>query len=104
MCISVFFLFIQVQQARALAEKAQRLLENVANRKRSQQAETGGLVITEAKYGNQKFLKNRFQSEELRDELAAQFIDVTLPLNFLVNDSGQLKVIVNPLLIDLYKN
>lgn len=82
----------EVQQARALAEKAQRLLENVANRKRSQQAETGGLVITEAKYGNQKILKNRFQSEELRDELAAQFIDVTLPLNFLVNDSGQLKL------------
>lgn len=94
----VIFWFIQVQQAKALAEKAQRLLENVANRKRSQQVETGGLVIIEAKYGNQKFLKNRFQSEE-KDELAVPIIDVTLPLNFLVNESGQLKVyIFGPLL------
>ncbi|KAL8103195.1 chaperone protein dnaJ 13 [Apium graveolens] len=82
----------EVQRARALAEKAQRLLENVANRKRSQQEETGGLVIIEAKYGNQNFLKNRFRSEEQKDELALQVIDVTLPLNFLVNDSGQLKL------------
>lgn len=89
---------------RALAEKAQRLLENVANRKRSRQLEIGGLVITEAKYGNQKILKNRFQSEEQKDELAVQVIDVTLPLNFLVNDSGQLKVyIIGLLLVNLYK-
>ncbi|WOH12198.1 hypothetical protein DCAR_0831698 [Daucus carota subsp. sativus] len=82
----------EVQHVRALAEKAQRLLENVANRKRSRRLEIGGLVITEAKYGNQKILKNRFQSEEQKDELAVQVIDVTLPLNFLVNDSGQLKL------------
>lgn len=51
----------------------------------------GGLVITEAKYGN---LKNDGRSEELGvdPELASQVIDVTVPLNFLVSDSGQLKV------------
>lgn len=51
----------------------------------------GGLVVTEAKYGN---LKNDGRSEELGvdPELASQVIDVTLPLNFLISDSGQLKV------------
>lgn len=83
-----------------MAQKAQRLLENVANRKRSQQVETGGLVITEATYGNPNYLKKRFQPEEQKDELASQVFDVTLPLNFLVNDSRQLKVyITRPLLL-----
>ncbi|CAL5355925.1 unnamed protein product [Camellia sinensis] len=82
-----------VQEARAAAEKAQQLLQNVANRKRSRQLETDGLVITKAVYGSKKSLnKKRDEAEEANDELASQVIDVTLPLNFLANDSGQLKL------------
>lgn len=89
------FLCVQVQEAKAAAEKAQQLLENVANRKKNKQLETGGLVIIEAVYGNPKAIKKiTNNSEEKKDEyeLASQIVDVTLPLNFLVNDSGQLKV------------
>lgn len=82
----------QVREARAAAEKAQQLLQNVAERKRIRQLETGGLVITKAVYGSQKALKKRGEAEEAKDELASQVFDVTLPLNFLVNDSGQLKL------------
>lgn len=53
--------------------------------------EIGGLVITEAKYGNLKNVKRSDQSGGV-SESASQVIDVTLPLNFLVTDSGQLKV------------
>lgn len=81
----------QVQEATAAAQRAQKLLENVANRKRNKQMEVGGLVITEAKYGNLKNLKRYDQSGEVT-ELASQVMDVTLPLNFLVTDSGQLKL------------
>ncbi|KAI4377911.1 hypothetical protein MLD38_015467 [Melastoma candidum] len=78
----------QVLEAKAAAKKAQKLLENVANRKRNKQLESGGLVITEAKYGNLKTVR---VSEQQRDSnLPSQVIDVTVPLNFLVNDSGQL--------------
>lgn len=82
----------QVQEAKAAAEKAQQLLQNVANRKRNKQSETNGLVIIEAVYGNPKALKAINNPEEKNDELASQMVDVTLPLNFLVNDSGQLKL------------
>ncbi|KAF8019328.1 hypothetical protein BT93_G0108 [Corymbia citriodora subsp. variegata] len=81
----------QVQEAMAAAQRAQKLLENVANRKRNKQMEVGGLVITEAKYGNVKNVKRSDQSGGVT-ELASQVIDVTLPLNFLVTDSGQLKL------------
>ncbi|KAK4422890.1 Chaperone protein dnaJ 13 [Sesamum alatum] len=83
---------IQVQEARAAAKKAQQLLQNVSNRKRNKQLEMGGLVVVKAVYGNRKALLNRHKSEEMEDEVASQIIDVTLPLNFLVNDSGQLKL------------
>ncbi|KAK9274933.1 hypothetical protein L1049_022188 [Liquidambar formosana] len=82
----------QVQEARAAAEKAQQLLENVANRKRHRQIETSGLVITKAVYGNCKALKKRDESMEADNEIGSQVLDVTLSLNFLVNDSGQLKL------------
>ncbi|KAF8380498.1 hypothetical protein HHK36_027985 [Tetracentron sinense] len=83
---------INVREAREAAEKAQQLLQNVANRKRNRQLETGGLIITKAVYGNRKALKKRNEYREVDDELASQVVDVTLPLNFLVNDSGQLKL------------
>ncbi|KAK4483605.1 hypothetical protein RD792_010804 [Penstemon davidsonii] len=82
----------QVKEARAAAERAQHLLLNVSNRKKNKQLETGGLVITKAVYGNSKALLNRHSSEEIQDEVASQVIDVTVPLNFLVNDAGQLKL------------
>ncbi|XP_019150257.1 PREDICTED: chaperone protein dnaJ 13-like [Ipomoea nil] len=83
----------KVREARAAAEKAQQILENVANRKRNRQLETGGLVVTRAVYGSRKALRNRTKNtEETGDDAASQILDVTLPLNFLVNDSGQLKL------------
>nr|GMD94248.1 chaperone protein DnaJ 13 [Ipomoea batatas] len=83
----------QVREARAAAEKAQQLLENVANRKRTRQLETGGLVVTKAVYGSRKALKDRTKNTaETDDGVSSQIVDVTLPLNFLVNDSGQLKL------------
>lgn len=84
----------------AAAQRAQKLLENVANRKRNKQMELGGLVITEAKYGNLKHVKRSDQSGGVT-ESASQVIDVTLPLNFLVTDSGQLKVCYSYLLPSL---
>lgn len=68
------------------------MLLNVSNRKRDRQLERGGLVITKAVYGNHKALKKIYESEGENDESTSQIIDVTLPLNFLVNDSGNLKV------------
>ncbi|KAH1267423.1 Chaperone protein dnaJ 13 [Glycine max] len=82
----------QVKEARATAEKAQNLQQNVANRKRNKQLETGGLVIMRALYGNQRILNNLKSSSETSFELTSEVIDVTIPLNFLVNDSGQLKL------------
>ncbi|KAK2969438.1 hypothetical protein RJ640_012838 [Escallonia rubra] len=82
----------QVREARVAANKAQQLLQNVANRKRSRQLETSGLVITKAVYGNSKVLKNIDKLEENQDEIASQIMDVTIPLNFLINDFGQLKL------------
>ncbi|XP_044487580.1 chaperone protein dnaJ 13 [Mangifera indica] len=81
----------QVREAKAAAEKAQQLLQNVANRKKNRQMETGGLVITKAVYGSRKTL-TRDESRGSNDESVSQVIDVTLPLNFLVNDSGQLRL------------
>ncbi|XP_059657549.1 chaperone protein dnaJ 13 [Cornus florida] len=82
----------QVREARAAAEKSQQLLQNVAIRKRNVQIERNGLEITKAVYGNHKALKKRDESGDVQDVIASQIIDVTLPLNFLVNDSGQLKL------------
>lgn len=75
----------------------------MANRKRSRQLETGGLVVTKAVYGSPKGLGNRNQPEEATDDNTSQIIDVTLPLNFLVNDSGQVKVCfcINPMIVIL---
>lgn len=84
----------QVLEGKAAAEKAQTLLHNVAMRKKDKQAARGGLVIIEAIYGN---LKGHGQREEepvsgIENELPPPTLDVTIPLNFLVDDSGQLKL------------
>ncbi|CAL5187644.1 unnamed protein product [Lathyrus oleraceus] len=82
----------QVQEGRAAAEKAQKLQQNVANRKRSKQLEMDGLVILKALYGSDTILNNLYSSNETSFESTSGVIDVTTPLNFLVNDSGQLKL------------
>ncbi|XP_051137416.1 chaperone protein dnaJ 13 isoform X2 [Andrographis paniculata] len=82
----------QVQEARAAAEKAQQLLQNVASRKRNRQEEKGGLVVTKALYGSLKAVSSSHNSEEMEHEWVSQVLDVTTPLNFLVDDSGQLKL------------
>ncbi|XP_020591708.1 chaperone protein dnaJ 13 [Phalaenopsis equestris] len=84
---------IKLQEARKVAEKAQKLLEIVSNRKKNKQVEKGGLVISKALYGNLQEMDGRGElREEQNDEVASQVLDVTLPLNFLVSDSGQLKL------------
>ncbi|KAJ4837165.1 Chaperone protein dnaJ 13 [Turnera subulata] len=82
----------QVQEARKSAEKAQQLLTPVANRKRSRQLESNGLIVTKAVYGSLKALKKGNESYGVNNESASTVIDVTIPLNFLVNDSGTLKL------------
>ncbi|KFK36469.1 hypothetical protein AALP_AA4G128700 [Arabis alpina] len=77
----------QVREARAAAEKAQQLLQIVATRKRNRQAETGGLIVTKALYGDQNATERRHE-----EEMDLGVIDVTVPMNFLVSDSGQLKL------------
>lgn len=85
--------FTMVQEAKAAAKKAQQLLQIVANRKRNKQVETDGLVVTLALYGSCKALSSQSKdTEEMGDDEASQILDVTLPLNFLVNDAGQLKL------------
>lgn len=51
-----------------------------------------GLVILKALYGSDTILNNLYSSNETSFESTSGVIDVTTPLNFLVNDSGQLKV------------
>ncbi|VFQ88432.1 unnamed protein product [Cuscuta campestris] len=85
--------FTKIREAKAAAKKAQQLLETVANRKRNRQLETDGLVVTHAVYGSCKALGSRRKhTEENGDDGVSQILDVTLPMNFLVNDSGQLKL------------
>lgn len=83
---------MKVQEAREAAKKAQKLLENVSNRKKNKQIEKDGLVITRAIYGNLKAIRVGNEHGEVNDDVASQVLDVTLPLNFLVTEAGQLKV------------
>ncbi|KAJ0259740.1 Chaperone protein dnaJ 13 [Hirschfeldia incana] len=80
----------QVLEARRSAEKAQQLLQTVATRKKNRQAETGGLIVTKALYGDAKAIEKRH--EHLEEEVDSGVIDVTVPMNFLVSDSGELKL------------
>jgi DnaJ family protein C protein 11 len=79
----------QVGEARARAEKAQQLLQTVATRKKNRQVETDGLIVTKALYGDPKAIERRNEGVEGLD---SGVIDVTVPMNFLVSDSGQLKL------------
>lgn len=54
--------------------------------------EKDGLVITRAIYGNLKANRVGNENGEVNDDVASQVLDVTLPLNFLVTEAGQLKV------------
>ncbi|CAD5320468.1 unnamed protein product [Arabidopsis thaliana] len=80
----------QVGEARARAEKAQQLLQTVATRKKNRQVETDGLIVTKALYGDPKAIERR--NEGGVEGLDSGVIDVTVPMNFLVSDSGQLKL------------
>lgn len=91
---------MQVLEARAASEKAQLLLSNVAERKRQKQTQRDGLVIVEGLYGDIKN-KDRNDSSDMRSveelddddgDLPPPHIDVTIPLQFLVDDSGELRV------------
>jgi DnaJ homolog subfamily C member 11 len=57
--------------------------------------ENDGLVITKALYGNRKKIRENNDFNEINDDVASQVLDVTVPLNFLVTEAGQLKVCSN---------
>ncbi|KAJ3682185.1 hypothetical protein LUZ60_014758 [Juncus effusus] len=82
----------QVKEAREAAKRAQKLLETVSNRKRQKQLDKDGLIITKALYGNKKIIREIDEFSEINDDVASQILDVTVPLNFLVTDSGELKL------------
>ncbi|GJN19835.1 hypothetical protein PR202_gb07146 [Eleusine coracana subsp. coracana] len=82
----------QLTEARKAAKKAQKLLEPVSNRKKNGQMENDGLVITRAMYGNRKKIRESSDVNEINDDVASQVLDVTIPLNFLVTEAGQLKL------------
>lgn len=82
----------QLTEAREAAKKAQRLLEPVSNRKKNKQLENDGLVITKALYGDRKKIKESSELSDIDDNVASQVLDVTIPLNFLVTEAGQLKL------------
>jgi DnaJ homolog subfamily C member 11 len=68
------------------------LLEPVSSRKTNRQIENDGLVIKKALYGNSKRIRENNDFNEIHDDVASQVLDVTIPLNFLVTEAGQLKV------------
>ncbi|BBN15877.1 DnaJ homolog subfamily C member 11 [Marchantia polymorpha subsp. ruderalis] len=86
----------KVLEARAASEKAQLLLSNVAERKRRKQVQKDGLVIVEALYGDirRRDGSDSYLGEDLEDDsdLPPPNIDVTIPLQFLVDDSGELRL------------
>ncbi|KAK3156876.1 hypothetical protein QOZ80_2AG0113240 [Eleusine coracana subsp. coracana] len=82
----------QLTEARKAAKKAQKLLEPVSNRKKNGQMENDGLVVTRAMYGNRKKIRESSDVNEINDDVASQVLDVTIPLNFLVTEAGQLKL------------
>ncbi|XP_066373726.1 chaperone protein dnaJ 13-like [Miscanthus floridulus] len=82
----------QLTEARKAAEKAKKLLEPVSNRKKNRQLENNGLVITKALYGSCKKIKESSELNEIHNDMSSQVYDVTIPLNFLVTEAGQLKL------------
>ncbi len=118
MCCSIFVylrMVWQVLDARASSAKAQLLLKNVAERKKQKQAQRQGLVILEASYGDIRAQEQGVDSindsglrqEDDDSDLPPPYLDVTIPLQFLVDDSGQLQVwfpIPSPLVFPLLLN
>ncbi|KAJ7548823.1 hypothetical protein O6H91_07G028600 [Diphasiastrum complanatum] len=89
----------QVLEARTLAEQAQALLKNAAERKQAREAQRAGLIIKNAVYGDLKSQNDDRQGPQLTDggiqdgiHLPPPYIDVTIPVQFLVDDFGQLQL------------
>lgn len=100
--IKLFSSCIQVIEARASSERSQVLLKNVAERKKQKQAQKQGLVILAAIYGDIKAyergtnLVDKSASTEDDDaDLPPPYLDVAIPVQFLVDDFGQLRVCVS---------
>ncbi|XP_024367053.1 chaperone protein dnaJ 13 [Physcomitrium patens] len=91
--------YAQVMEARASSEKAQLLLKNVAERKKQKQAKRQGLVILSATYGDIKAYERGLKrvdedasNEDDDADLPPPYLDVTIPIQFLVDDFGQLRL------------
>ncbi|CAN0842241.1 Chaperone protein dnaJ 13 [Linum grandiflorum] len=83
---------VKVKEARKAAEKSQKLLRVVAERKKTKQIESNGLVIDRAVYGSREAVSRQDDGPMPNGETSSEVIDVTVPLSFLVNDAGKLKL------------
>lgn len=88
-------------EARASSEKSQLLLKNVADRKKQKQAQQKGLVILAAIYGDiqayergTNCMDKSASTEDDDADLPPPYLDVAIPIQFLINDFGQLQVCV----------
>lgn len=91
--------YTQVIEARASSEKSQLLLKNVAERKKQKQAQRQGLVVLAAVYGDIREYEleincvDKSASTEDNDaDLPPPYLDVAIPLQFLVDDLGRLQL------------
>lgn len=82
----------KVKEAKEEAARAQELLAAPAARKQRRQEEGSGLVVTAAVYGNLEGGERTDDARRLREQqgLPDPYLDVRLPLQFLVDDSGYL--------------
>ena len=98
-CIFLCCWCFQVFDARAASENLQLLLKNVAERKKQKQVQSQGLVILAAIYGDIEAYEKgvsgiQYTAHSTGNGIAdlPPYLDVTIPLQFLVDDSGQLRV------------
>lgn len=76
------------------------MLKNVAERKKQKQAQRKGLVILAAFYGDikahERGISGIDETEQVIEgenaDLPPPYLDVAIPLQFLVDDCGQLRV------------
>jgi DnaJ family protein C protein 11 len=92
-------MYQQVHDARAASENLQLLLKNVADRKKQKQVQSQGLVILAAIYGDIEAYEKGVSGIQYTAQSAGNgiadlppYLDVTIPLQFLVDDSGQLRL------------
>jgi len=77
----------QIAAAKARAQADCRLMADEVNRKREAEEVKGGLVILQAFYGRHPEMAAEFEMEDADDEELSCRVDVTLPLQYMVQNS-----------------